>query len=180
VSLSPTQVGRAAFPNILSDVVRSVTPVNLTTMDRGLQSAYSRQASVEVEQQLGDARDGQRELPVSARLNLLMSMNQNVPTCVAVRHEQFLPAELRTTPTTASTPADGRSNYDGLHVSVAQRPASVGALSGLIHLVQVEEQRRGVLLQLPHRSFRRVERLESLRRRSAASTRDQWRSPITE
>ena len=36
-----------------SAVVPSVTLVNLTTMDRDLQNAYSRQASVEVEQQLG-------------------------------------------------------------------------------------------------------------------------------
>ena len=57
VSLSPTQAGAPSFPNILSDVIPSVTPVNLTTMDRNLQTAYSRQASVEVEQQLsGRAR----------------------------------------------------------------------------------------------------------------------------
>ena len=35
--------------------------------------------------------------------HLLMSINQNVPTCVAVRHEQRLPAESRRTRTTAST-----------------------------------------------------------------------------
>ena len=47
--------------------VPSVTLVNLTTMDRDLQNAYSRQASVEVEQQLGDRSDGQRRLSVPAR-----------------------------------------------------------------------------------------------------------------
>ena len=45
------------FPNILTGVVPSVTLPNLTTMDPGLQNAYSRQASVEVEQQIGDADD---------------------------------------------------------------------------------------------------------------------------
>ena len=42
------------FPNILPAPVPLVTLVNLTTMERDLQNAYSRQASVEVERQLGD------------------------------------------------------------------------------------------------------------------------------
>ena len=54
VSLSPTQAGAPVFPNILGGVVPSVTLPNLTTMDRDLQNAYSRQASVEVEQQIGE------------------------------------------------------------------------------------------------------------------------------
>ena len=41
------------FPAILPAPVPSVTLVNLTTMQRDLQNAYSRQASVEVERQLG-------------------------------------------------------------------------------------------------------------------------------
>ena len=67
VSLSPTQAGAPVFPNILSGAVPSVTLVNLTTMDRELQNAYSRQASVEVEQQLGRAQHRQRRLSVPAR-----------------------------------------------------------------------------------------------------------------
>ena len=50
VSLSPTQAAAPVFPNILAAAVPSVTLVNLTTMDRDLQNAYSRQASVEIEQ----------------------------------------------------------------------------------------------------------------------------------
>ena len=45
---------------------RSVTLPNLTTMDPDMQNAYSRQASVEVEQQLGERTHGQRRLPVHA------------------------------------------------------------------------------------------------------------------
>ena len=56
VSLSPTQSGAPTFPNILPGVVPSVTLVNLTTMDRQLQNAYSRQASLEVEQQSASGR----------------------------------------------------------------------------------------------------------------------------
>ena len=49
VSLSPTQAGAPTFPNILPEVVPSVTLPSLTTMDRDLENAYSRQASVEVD-----------------------------------------------------------------------------------------------------------------------------------
>ena len=67
VSLSPTQAGAPTFPNILSGAVPSVTLFNLTTMNPNMQNAYSRQASVEVEQQLGGAQHGERRLPVRAR-----------------------------------------------------------------------------------------------------------------
>ena len=179
VSLSPTQVGAPSFPNILQDVVPSVTPVNLTTMDRDLQNAYSRQASVEVEQQLGAARDDQRGLPVSARVEPAHVDQSERADLRRVRHEQWLPAESELR---QQQPVLGRW---GIELS---RPArllgaatgSMGTLSGLIHLVEVDEQRRGVLLQLADRSIRSLEGLGSLRRRSAASARDQWRSPNNE
>jgi outer membrane receptor protein involved in Fe transport len=54
VSLSPSQDGAPAFPEILGGVVPTVTLVNLTTMDPGMENASSRQASIEVERQIGD------------------------------------------------------------------------------------------------------------------------------
>ena len=63
----PTQAGAPVFPNILSGAVPSVTLVNLTTMDRNMQNAYSRQASVEIEQQLGRRQHDQRRLSVHSR-----------------------------------------------------------------------------------------------------------------
>ena len=125
VSLSPTQVGAPSFPNILSDVVRSVTLVNLTTMDRSLQSAYSRQASVEVEQQLGAGATIGVGYQYLRGLNLLMSINQNVPTCVASGTNNG----CRPNPNYANNSqysAPGESNYHGLHVSFAQRPTAWG------------------------------------------------------
>ena len=62
-------------------------------MDRDLQNAYSRQASVEVEQQLGERATVSVGYQYLRGLHLLMSVNQNVPTCVAVGHQQRLPAE---------------------------------------------------------------------------------------
>ena len=50
ISLSPAQAGAPAFPGILGAPIPSVTLVNFTTMDAHKKNAYSRQASVEVEQ----------------------------------------------------------------------------------------------------------------------------------
>src|SRR4029453_7217198 len=53
ISLSPTQAGAPVFPNILPGPVPLVTLVNFTTMDANMKNAYSRQGSVEIEQQVG-------------------------------------------------------------------------------------------------------------------------------
>jgi len=77
VSLSPTQAGAPVFPNILPAAVPLVTLANLTTMDANLQSGVSRQASAEIEHQLGARTTlgiGYQYLNGS---NLLMSVNQN-------------------------------------------------------------------------------------------------------
>ena len=54
ISLSPTQAGAPVFPGILAGPVPAVTLPNLTTMNPDMQNAYSRQGSVEVEQQIGE------------------------------------------------------------------------------------------------------------------------------
>ena len=90
------------FPNILAAPVPSVTLVNLTTMDRSMQNAYSRQASVEVERQIGDERHDEHRLSVRARAE---SHHLDQPERADVRgrgHEQRLPSQSRTTPTTVS------------------------------------------------------------------------------
>jgi hypothetical protein len=125
VSLSPTQAGAPAFPNILNGVVPSVTLINLTTMDRNLQNAYSRQASVEIEQQLWERSTVSVAYQYSRAMNLIMSVNQNVPSCVAAGTNNG----CRPNPTYAnnsqySSVAD--SNYHGLHVSFVQRPTRWG------------------------------------------------------
>ena len=125
VSLSPAQVGAPAFPNVLSNAIPSVTLVSLTTMERGLQSAYSRQASVEVEQQLGARATIGVGYQYLRGLNLLMSINQNVPTCVASGTNNG----CRPNPNYANNSqysAAGESDYHGLHVSLAQRPTAWG------------------------------------------------------
>jgi TonB-dependent receptor-like protein len=125
VSLSPTQIGAPVFPNILPGVVPSVTLVNLTTMDRELRNANSRQASVEVEQQFGERTTVSVGYQYLRGLDLLMSVNQNVPSCVASGTNNG----CRPNPNYANNSqysAAGASNYHGLHVTVMQRPGRWG------------------------------------------------------
>ena len=136
VSLSPAQAGAPVFPAILSAAVPSVTLFNLTTMDRDLQNAYSRQASVEVEQQLGSRATVSVAYQYSPARNLIMSVNQNVPSCVA----------SGTNNGCRPNPAYGnnsqhypwRTHHHGLH-TVGPAPDTVGTSRQLF--VEGDEQR---------------------------------------
>ena len=117
----PTQAGAPVFPDILPDRLPSTARVSITTMDTQLQNAYSKQANIEVERTLG----GSRTLTVGYQYfrgeNLLMSINQNVPTCVAVGTNNG----CRPVPTymnNSQLRGAGESNYHGLHVTYLQRP----------------------------------------------------------
>ena len=126
VSLSPTQTGAPVFPGILSGVVPSVTLVNLTTMDRHLHNAHSRQGSAEVEQQLGGGTTVSIGYQYLRGLDLLMSVNQNVPTCVAAGVNNG----CRPNPAYANNSqysSVGSSNYHALYLSLMQRPARWGS-----------------------------------------------------
>jgi hypothetical protein len=125
VSLSPTQAAAPQFPNILSDTVASGTLPGLTTMDRDLQNAHSRQASVEVEQQLGDRATVSVGYQYMRGMQLLMSINQNVPACVATGANNG----CRPNPNYANNnrySAAGDSIYHGVHASFVQRPGRWG------------------------------------------------------
>jgi hypothetical protein len=125
ITLSPTQAGAPVFPAVLDAPVTSVTLPSLTTIDRNLQNAYSRQASVEVEQQLG------RQTTVSAGyqyvrgVNLLLQVNQNVPTCVAAGTNNGC-RPVADYANNNQYSAAGESNYHGLQVSLVQRPGRWG------------------------------------------------------
>jgi hypothetical protein len=125
VSLSPTQAGAPIFPNILADVVPSVTLPNLTTMDRDLQNAHSRQGGIELEQQLGARATIGVGYQYLRGLNLIAAINQNVPMCAAAGTNNG----CRPNPTYANNSqysAAGTSTYHGMHVSFTQRPVRWG------------------------------------------------------
>jgi hypothetical protein len=121
VTLAPLQAGSPTFPNILSGVVPSVTLVNLTTMDRDMQNAHSRQASAEIERQVGEWSTVSVGYQYLRGLNLIISINQNVPTCVAAGTNNG----CRPNPAYANNnqySPEAESVYHGLHVSFVQRP----------------------------------------------------------
>jgi carboxypeptidase family protein len=126
VSLSPTQTGAPVFPNILSGL--TLPPgilFNFTTMNRRMQNAYSEQGSLEIERQL----DRNSTLSVGYQrvrgVHLIISVNQNVPTCVASGNNNGCrPNPAYANNSQYSPLAD--SHYDGLHISFVQRPTRWG------------------------------------------------------
>jgi hypothetical protein len=125
VSLSPAQTGAPIFPAILSTVVPSVTLVNLTTMDPALQTAFSRQAGAEIEQQIG-TRDTLSVAYEHLRgRHLIAAINQNVPTCAASGANNGcrpIAAYANNTQYTAA----GSSAYDAVSIAWIHRPGRWG------------------------------------------------------
>jgi len=127
VSLSPAQAGAPAFPAVLPAAVPATALVNFTTIDRGLQNAYSRQASVEFEQQLGARTTVSVGYQYVRGVNLLMQINQNVPSCVASGGNNG----CRPNPAYANDnrySSAGESTFHGLLVSLVARPSASGRL----------------------------------------------------
>jgi hypothetical protein len=119
----PAQDGAPTFPNILPARLLTTTLVDFSTMDTHLQNAYSKQASIEVERSLGSSRTVSVGYQYIRGENLLMSVNQNVPTCVAAgTNNGCRPNSTYRNNAQYSSVAD--SNYHGLHVSFVQRPTS--------------------------------------------------------
>jgi hypothetical protein len=88
LSLSPTQAGAPVFPNILNAAVPTGALVNLATMNRTMQNAYSEQGSMEIEQRLGRNSTLSVSYQRLRGLRLIVSVNQNVPSCAAVGANQ--------------------------------------------------------------------------------------------
>ena len=125
VSLSPTQAGAPVFPNILPGVVPTVTLVNLTTMQADMKNAYSQQASVEIERQLGDRNTVSVGYQYVRGRDLIMAVNQNVPSCVASGTNNGCRPNPNYANNNQYSPV-AASNYHGLHVSLQQRPGQWG------------------------------------------------------
>jgi hypothetical protein len=125
ISLSPTQAGAPVFPNILSAPVTSVTLANLSTMDPNMRNAYSRQASAEIERQIGERSTFGVGYQYVRGVDLIVSINQNVPSCVASgTNNGCRPISAYGNNSQYSSAAS--SSYHGLHASFVQRPTSWG------------------------------------------------------
>lgn len=119
----PGQTGAPVFPNILSDRLASTTLVAIQTMDRNLQNAYSKQANIEVERSLGGSRVVSVGYQYFKGEKLLMSINQNVPTCVAAGTNNGC-RPVSTYANNNDYRGVGSSNYHGLHLTFLQRPSA--------------------------------------------------------
>ena len=128
VSLSPTQAGAPVFPNILpSNGLPAGVLVNFSTMNPHMQNAYSQQGNLEIEQQLGSRSTLSVGYQHMRGLHLIISVNQNGPTCVAAgTNNGCRPNPAYANNSQYSSLAD--SHYDGLHVSFLQRPVKWGSV----------------------------------------------------
>jgi hypothetical protein len=125
VSQSPAQAGAPVFPAILDAPVPSVTLPNLSTMDRDIQNASSTQASLEIERQIGASSTVSAAYEYLRGRQLIASVNQNVPTCVAEGGNNG----CRPNPDYANNnqySSVGDSTYHALLLSFVQRPAAWG------------------------------------------------------
>jgi hypothetical protein len=102
-----------------------VTLVNLTTMDREMQNAYSQQASLEIERQIGERSTLSVGYQNLRGLHLIIAVNQNVPTCVASGSNNGCRPNPNYANNSQYSPlAD--SNYNAMHVAFMQRPVRWG------------------------------------------------------
>jgi len=125
VSLSPTQNGAPVFPDVLAAAVPLVTLPNLTTMDRDVQNAYSLQVSAEIERQIGDRTTVSGGYQYLDGSSLLMSVNQNVPTCVPSGNNNGC-RPISTYANNSQYSSVGDSTYHGVYVSLTQRTTKWG------------------------------------------------------
>ena len=178
VTLAPSQAGAPAFPDILPAVIPSVTLPNLTTMDRHLQNAYSRQMSVEIEQQVGARRHGEHRLSAPAGRAAHHGHQSECSDVCGLGDQQRLPAgvELREQQPVLVCRELGVRRIACVVDGAAVR---VGKLPALVHVFEVDEQRGRGLLQRAHRPHRPLQGLGPVRRRPASSAgRERHRSHV--
>ncbi|HEY2434949.1 MAG TPA: TonB-dependent receptor [Vicinamibacterales bacterium] len=125
IVVGPAQAAAPVFPLILAAPIPSVTLPNLTTMNPNMQNAWSRQASIEIERQIGlHTSVGVGYEHVGGR-SLIVSINQNVPTCAAAGTNNGCRPDPTYGNNSQYSPS-ARSEYNGLHVSLVQRPTKWG------------------------------------------------------
>ncbi len=95
VTLSPAQTGAPVFPDTLPAAVPSTTLVSFTTIDPGLQNAYSIQGTVEVERELGAGRTVSVALSTPRRAKPDRADQSERPDVRGRWNEQRLPPESR-------------------------------------------------------------------------------------
>jgi len=125
ISVSPTQTGAPVFPNTLTTVPAGVL-INFSTMSPRMQNAYSEQSSIEVEHRLSATTSINAGYEHLRGLRLIVSINQNVPSCAAVGTNNGCRPNANFANNSQYSP-NGDSRYNALHVSFVQRPVRWGS-----------------------------------------------------
>lgn len=126
ITLAPSQSGAPVFPNVLGSALPSTALVSISTMDRNMKNAFSQQASLEIEQQIGERATVSVGFQHLRGLHLIANINQNVPTCAASGNNNG----CRPNPNYANNSeysSEADSNYNALHIAFVQRPAQWGS-----------------------------------------------------
>ena len=126
ISLSPTQAGAPVFPNILGALtIPAGVLFNFSTMNPNIKNAHAEQGNFEIEQQLGRNATLTVGYQHLRGLHLIISINQNVPSCAAVgTNDGCRPNLTYGNDSQYSSAAD--SHYDGAHITFLQRPVRWG------------------------------------------------------
>jgi len=131
LALSYGQSSAPAFPAIASGYNALNLPpnlrVSLTTMDPHLPNAYAQQASVEVEQQLTLSTTLELNYQHLRGDHLLISVNQNTPSCFASVDPINLCRPNSTLGNVKQYSGGAASTYDGLQLSLIHHPAPWGS-----------------------------------------------------
>jgi hypothetical protein len=127
ISLSPTQAGAPVFPNILGALtIPAGVLFNFSTMDPHMKNTYSEQGSLQIEQQISNTATVSVGYQHVRGLHLIISVNQNVPTCAAVgTNDGCRPNLTYGNDSQYSSLAD--SHYDAVDVAFIQRPVKWGS-----------------------------------------------------
>jgi hypothetical protein len=131
----PTQAGAPVFPNLLPARILTTTLVDFTTMDRNLQNAYSRQASIEAERVLA------RGMTASVGYQYLRGPG----------HQQRLPSRRCVSEQQPVLVGGGLDVSRAAPVARAA-PNYVGERARHLHTLEIDEQRWRGVLQLASRS----------------------------
>ena len=137
ISLSPTQAGAPVFPNILT--------ASAARRRAGQLHHHGPQHAERLLRSRAASKSSSRSAQRGTLQRRLSAPARPAPDCLDQserahlrrrRHQQRLPPESRTSPTTASTRSLADSHYDGLHLSFMQRARALGQLPRLLHVLE--------------------------------------------
>lgn len=120
------QTGAPVYPNVLSSAPAG-SPISFSTMDPNIQNAYSFQAGLEIEHEIG--RHGSISLSYQhlRGYNLIANVNLNVPACTSAVDPRNLCRPNPAFQNNKQYRAAGDSQYDGLSFSYVERPVEWGS-----------------------------------------------------